>query len=225
MAEPAQVAEPARVPHRAPPFERARTESAALSTGERVHRAALRLFATHGFEATGIRKIAEDSGITVASLYHYVGTKEDLLERMMAESMTALLTPASKLAGQVADPAERLSALVDLHVRRHAEHAALCRVGDTELRSLSGQPRARIVALRDEYQAIWEEAIAAGVAAGVFAVPDVKIAALALVQMCTGVAHWYSPGGRLPLEAISAAFVTMAVAMLTGSLRGSEARR
>jgi len=209
MAEIAQVADPAAAELQAQPI-------AALSTGDRVHRAALRLFATHGFEATGIRKIAEDSGITVASLYHYVGTKEDLLERMMAESMTALLTPARELEDQVADPAGRLSALVDLHVRRHAEHAQLCRVGDTELRSLSGQRRARIVSLRDEYQAIWEQALAAGVSAGAFAVPDVKVAALALVQMCTGVAHWYSPGGRLRLDAISAAFVTMAIAMVTG---------
>ena len=49
------------------------------STSDRIHRAALRLFATYGFEGTGIRKIADEAGITVASLYHYVGTKEDLL--------------------------------------------------------------------------------------------------------------------------------------------------
>jgi AcrR family transcriptional regulator len=188
-----------------------------LSTSERVHDAALRLFASRGFEGTGIRRIAEEAGITVASLYHYVGTKEDLLERMMQESMTELLGPARDLASATPDPRSRIAALVDLHVRRHATHAPLCRVGDTELRSLSGDRRARIVALRDQYQAIWAQAIADGCACGAFAVPDVKIAALALVQMCTGVAHWYAPGGRLSLDQVSAAFVTMACSLLEGT--------
>lgn len=190
---------------------------AGLSTGERVHRAALRLFATHGFDGTGIRKIAEEAGITVASLYHYVGTKEDLLERMMSESMSELLTPAKAAAERAGDPIARIGALVDLHVRRHATYSQLCLIGDTELRSLSPARRAGIVALRDEYQSLWQRAIAEGAAAGTFAVPDVSLATMALLQMCTGVAYWYAPEGRLSLDAISAAFVAMAVALLTSS--------
>jgi AcrR family transcriptional regulator len=190
------------------------------STSDRIHRAALRLFATYGFAGTGIRKIAEEAGITVASLYHYVGTKEDLLERMMCESMSELLGPAREVVG---DPAERICALVDLHVRRHAQASQLCRVGDTELRSLSRARRARIVSLRDEYQAIWTDAIASGIRSGTFAVPDARVAAMAMMQMCTGVAHWYSPRGRLTLEQVSAAFVTMARAMLTSDATAPQA--
>ena len=185
---------------------------AQISTGQRIHRVALRLFATYGFEGTGIRKIADEAGITVASLYYYVGSKEELLERMMEESMTQLLAPARAVTG---DPAERIGVLVDLHVRRHAREPQLCRVGDTELRSLSRARRARIVALRDQYQAIWVDAITSGVESGAFAVPDASIAAIALIQMCTGVAHWYSPRGRLTLDQVSAAFITMAMALLT----------
>src|SRR5262249_37580509 len=79
------------------------------STSARIHRGALRLFATYGFTGTGIRKIADEAGITVASLYHYVGTKEELLERMMYQSMSDLLGPARQVIG---DPAQRISALV-----------------------------------------------------------------------------------------------------------------
>lgn len=184
-----------------------------------MRRAALRLFYANGFEATGIRKIAEQAGITVASLYHYVGTKEDLLEQMMLESMTELLTPAQALAETVSEPGERIADLVALHVQRHAQYRQLCRVGDTELRSLSPRRRARVMALRDAYQAIWEDAIASGIESGAVTVPDVKLATLALLQMCTGVAHWYKPKGRLSLDEISATFVTMARALLTGGER------
>lgn len=184
------------------------------STSDRVHAAALRLFATRGFAGTGIRQIADEAGITVASLYHYMGTKEDLLERMMHESMSQLLGPAEELAASTADPLTRITGLVRLHVRRHATHRDLCRVGDTELRSLSRTRLSRIVALRDTYQGLWETAIGDGARAGVFAVPDVKLAALALLEMCTGVVHWYSPRGRLPLDRISDTYVEMAAALL-----------
>ena len=48
-------------------------------TGERVRQAALELFAERGFHGTGIRQLAERAGVSSASLYHYLGTKEDLL--------------------------------------------------------------------------------------------------------------------------------------------------
>lgn len=179
-----------------------------------MHRAALALFAARGFEGTGIRRIAEDAGITVASLYHYVGTKEDLLERMMQQSMTALLEPAQRLTATAVSPAALVAGLVDLHVRRHAQESQICLVGDTEIRSLSEESRARVVALRDAYQAIWVRAVADGAAAGEFTVPDVPLATMALLQMCTGVAHWYRPAGRLSLDQLSAAFVAMAGALL-----------
>lgn len=194
-----------------------------VPTGERVHAAALRLFASRGFEGTGIRQIAQDAGITVASLYHYVGTKEDLLERMMQQSMTALLEPAQSLAAEPGGPARRLAGLVDLHVRRHAADSQICRVGDTEIRSLSVASRARVIALRDAYQAIWIQTIEDGVAAGVFAVPDVPLATMALLQMCTGVAHWYRPDGRLSLDELSRSFVDMASALVRAPQRSDTA--
>lgn len=45
----------------------------------RVQRAAVTLFATKGFAATGIRELGAEAGINSATLYHYVGSKESLL--------------------------------------------------------------------------------------------------------------------------------------------------
>ena len=39
-------------------------------TAARIHEAALRLFAAHGYAATGIRDVARDAGVTTAALYH-----------------------------------------------------------------------------------------------------------------------------------------------------------
>ncbi|HTX62888.1 MAG TPA: TetR/AcrR family transcriptional regulator [Acidimicrobiales bacterium] len=184
------------------------------STAERVERAALRLFAIRGFEGTGIRSIADEAGITLGSLYHYIGTKEDLLDRLMHKSMLGLLGPGREIVETVADPRERIVKLVDLHVRRHAEDNLLSIVGDAEIRSLTPARRRKAVALRDSYESLWEETIDAGSRSGDFHVPDVKLATFALIEMCSGVAYWYSSNGRLPLDAISKAFVEMTLNLL-----------
>ncbi len=185
-------------------------------SAERVEAAALRLFAVHGFEATGIRQIAQEAGLSVASLYHYMGSKEDLLDRLMRASMEHLLVPAADILQSTPDPRERIVRLVDLHVQKHAKERLLSVVADTELRSLSPARRLELVAMRDEYEAMWQETIAEGVREGYFRVADVKMAVVAVLEMCTGVAHWYSPAGRLTLDEISRAFVDMTVSLLAG---------
>jgi AcrR family transcriptional regulator len=184
------------------------------STADRVEAAALRLFATRGFEGTGIRLIAKEAKISLASLYNYMGTKEDLLDRLMQKSMRNLLEPAEAIAAEKADPNLRIVHLVNLHVRRHAEDSLLMIVGDTEIRSLTTEPRREVVALRDSYEHIWQDTVRDGVDAGIFIVPDAKLATLALLQMCTGISQWYSPRGRLSLDSVSDAFVTMTLNLL-----------
>lgn len=187
-----------------------------VGTSERLQAAALRLFAVRGFEATGIRQIADEARISVSSLYHHVGTKEDLLALMMRESMYHLLDPAQVVMRNCTDPVDQVAGLVDVHVRKHAQQNRLCIVGDTEIRALSPARRREIVGLRDMYQSMWETAIGSGVDQGVFRVPEVKMAAFAVIEMCTGVAYWYPPRGRLSLGEISKSFVAMTLSLLAG---------
>jgi AcrR family transcriptional regulator len=59
-----------------------------MSTRRRIQDAALQLFAAKGFFATGIREIADRVGVTTAALYHYMGSKDELLIEIMVSSMT-----------------------------------------------------------------------------------------------------------------------------------------
>ncbi|OXM73302.1 MULTISPECIES: TetR/AcrR family transcriptional regulator [Amycolatopsis] len=189
----------------------------ALTTEQRVHRAAVKLFAAKGFHGTGIRDLAQAAGISSASLYHYMGTKEDLLVGIMRECLDRLLLAARQTLDTMdepADPADALSALVTLHVMAHAAQPDETRVVDNEVSALSRPARRRIVGLRDEYEDIWVTTIAKGVAAGVFDAPEPAVTRLALLEMCTGVARWYSPRGPLPLDRLAARYAQLALRML-----------
>ncbi len=47
----------------------------------------LRLFSRQGYHATSIRKIAHAAGVTEGLIYHYFSSKEDLLKKIVENSM------------------------------------------------------------------------------------------------------------------------------------------
>ncbi|MFI6870844.1 TetR/AcrR family transcriptional regulator [Nocardia sp. NPDC050406] len=52
---------------------------AGRSTKDAIREVALRLFSTKGFELTSLREVADEVGITKASLYYHYASKQDLL--------------------------------------------------------------------------------------------------------------------------------------------------
>lgn len=183
-------------------------------TEQRVHAAAVRLFAERGFHGTGIRDLAEAAGLSSATLYHYMGTKEELLARLMRESLEHLLAEARSVLASESEPVRRLAGLVRMHVREHAEQRLETTVIDGEIRALRGLHRDEVLALRDAYEALWHDVLAEGRTAGVLDIDDVGLARLALLEMCSGVSRWYSPAGRLSLDDISEQYVVMATRLV-----------
>jgi AcrR family transcriptional regulator len=58
-------------------------ETRARDTKAEIHRAALELFSVQGYEKTSLREIAEQVGITKASLYYHYSSKQDLLRAII----------------------------------------------------------------------------------------------------------------------------------------------
>ncbi|MGW3963003.1 TetR/AcrR family transcriptional regulator [Amycolatopsis sp. NPDC005003] len=181
-----------------------------MSSRERVRAAAVKLFATKGFHGTGIRDLAQEAELSSASLYHYMGTKEDLLAEIMHTALNRLLAAAREVTADGGDPVQRLRTLVALHVLAHAAGPEETRVVDNEVDMLSPAVREPVVALRDTYERLWAAAIDDGVAAGVFRVEHPAVTRLALLEMCSGVARWYSPRGPLALDELAEHYAELA---------------
>lgn len=193
----------------------------ATSTSESVRadirRAALQLFSEVGFHGTGIRRIADAAGVSLATLYHYMSGKEDLLAEMMSETILTLLRDAELALQGVLSPSDRVRRLVAVHIRDHIEQRELCIIADTELRSLSDEHRALVVRYRDDYEALWKRTVQAGARVGDFSVTDIDVTVKALLDMCTGVVHWFRPEGRVTMDDLIGIYVDLCLAMLTGS--------
>ncbi len=170
-------------------------------TGPRVRRAALRLFARHGYAAVSMRQIAAEVGVQAGALYNYTPDKQTLLFDLMKTHLDELLAAYDALPGR-AMPFPALKAFTRFHIRFHAERPDEVFIAYMELRSLEADNFARIEALRRAYEQRLEDILRRGVERGAFAVADPRIAAMALIAMLTGINTWFRPGGRLSLPQV-----------------------
>jgi len=178
--------------------------------GEEVYIAALRLFRQKGYHATSMQDIAAAVGLYKGSLYHYIGSKEDLLVQVFERAMGGVLGDVERI---VADgslgPSAQLRLVVEAHVQAVAENLDALTVYLHEFRALAGESLARVRAQRERYRELVSAVVERGVRLGEFATPDVGIAALGLLGMCNWVAQWYRPGGRLSAGEIGGYFADL----------------
>ncbi|OWU82933.1 TetR family transcriptional regulator [Oceanicola sp. 22II-s10i] len=185
------------------------TGSRASETGPRIRAAALRLFAQHGYAAVSMRQIAGEVGLQVGALYNYTPDKQSLLFDLMQGHMTELLSALDAVAMPV-EPGAALDAFVRFHIRYHAERPDEVFIAYMELRNLTDENFEQVETLRRSYESRLQAVLEHGAAAGVFAVPDARIATLALIAMLTGVNTWFRRQGRLSLDEIESIYCGMA---------------
>jgi AcrR family transcriptional regulator len=210
------VASKVKIPEKALSSPRAHEpETLAVNeTHQRILKSALNLFADRGFHGTGIRDIATGAGVSTANLYHYMGTKERLLFQIMDDALRRLNYAASIIARESDDPRLRLDRLVRMHVITHALSPEASRVVDNQVVALDGDDRTAVIQARDEYEEFWTETISEGVSRGYFSVVDQSAARLGLLEMCSGVARWYSPSGKHDVTQVAEIHVSLARALL-----------
>lgn len=187
-----------------------------------LRRAALDLFAAHGYEAVSMRQLASAVGVQAAALYRYFPAKEDLLYDLMRAHMVALLESWERARPAGGGPAAALGAFVRNHIGFHLADSRSTHVSNLELRSLSPARLTEILELRARYEADLRAILRAGVDAGAFKVEDTKLCAMAIIQMITGVIVWFRPpegdGERMSAGELAESYYRM-----TMRLVGAEA--
>ncbi|WP_254716361.1 TetR/AcrR family transcriptional regulator [Actinomadura sp. WMMB 499] len=200
--------------------ERARTPAGrgnALSAGddpaaEAIIMAAVDVMARHGYHGTSVRDLAEAAGVSPGLIYHYFGSKHDLLLTILDRGMDRLVESTEEALFHAGDdPADRLCAIVGQHVLAHTRFRRESLLGNTELRSLTEQARRLIVSKRDTQQRMFDRVVRDGVVRGAFGTPHPKEAARMIVTACTAVATWFWESGPMSPDEVAAVYQRMAL--------------
>lgn len=179
-----------------------------------IREAAAALIARFGYEAMSMRRLAAEVGVQAAALYRYFPTKEDLLFTLMREHMQGLIASWQAARPASADPVTLLSAFVDHHIRFHVARRHATHVSNMELRSLSRDKLTQVLRLRTGYEKELRAVLRDGAESGDFLVEDAGLAAMAIIQMITGVIVWFRPDERLSVEEVADTYLAMTLRLV-----------
>ena len=157
--------------------------------------------------ATTLRELAKRCGVRGGSIYYHFSSKEEILYQIMDYTMNSLLSNVKERVRHEKDPLTKLREAVRFHIEYHIESPNETFVADTEIRALSKRNYRRIVRKRKSYENIFIEILKESIENGIMGLENVKLSAIAILQMCTGVSYWFREDGPLTVNEIADAYV------------------
>jgi TetR/AcrR family transcriptional regulator, cholesterol catabolism regulator len=177
---------------------------------ERVLQVAAELFAERGYDATSMTDLSEATGLAAGGLYHYIGSKKQLLFRICDELMEPLLEEARAIVSTDLPSEEQLRALLRAwleHIARHRHHMM---VFQQERHLIERDPQWRTVRRqRKDFELILDGVLGRCERDGVLRFPDRALALRALLGMVNHTASWLRPRGRLSPEQIADGYLEL----------------
>lgn len=186
---------------------------------EDVLEAAAEVFASLGYRAASIHRVAAELDMTGAALYHYVESKEELLVEICRRAGTGLLEAAQEVAASELAPAEKLRALF----HRHLEVTMADRAAFTILiQERSELPEDRVEEFLEGERVYFAtvRSVLEQYAPKDTGGQDTHLATFAVLGMLNWTLRWYKEDGASSLAEIADQFVRVfAAGFLVGDAR------
>jgi len=168
------------------------------------------VFAGRGYDQTSVPELADALGMAAGGLYHYFGSKEDLLIAICDQLMDPLLAEAEALLAGDEDPDVRLRALVRLWVAHVIEHRDHMLVFQQERHVIEhGQQWRAVRESRKRFERHVAGVLEEAHERGLMRLDDPRLALSALLGMVNHTAQWYRPRGRLSATEIADGYVDL----------------
>jgi AcrR family transcriptional regulator len=168
------------------------------------------VFRREGFARARLEDVAAEVGINRASLYYYVGTKEELLIALIEEPTREMTRHCREALGSDGPADAKLRAALSHYVQDLQDRPELFLLF-SESQHIAVIPGTEgITSNAEEYAktllAILDEGVASGVFRGDL---DSRLVMLGILGMHNWIHRWYVPGGRRSLTEIGDVFAEM----------------
>jgi AcrR family transcriptional regulator len=164
---------------------------------------AAREFAQRGYDRTSMRDLARASGVSLAGVYYYVQSKEELLFLIQSRNFEAVIAGMRDALRGVTDPVERLQRFIDNHLDYFATHMAEMKVLSREADALEGDFLQSVNDMKRQYTRALMDVLAEIEKAHGPAHASRRVAAYSLFGMVNWIYTWYDPLGDVGVELLS----------------------
>jgi AcrR family transcriptional regulator len=189
---------------------------------DKVRRTAAELFATDGFAAASLSRLARHARVSKPGIYYHVRDKEELLFRICEGTMAVLLQSVQAALRDAGDPVSKLHRVIRAHADHYWEHSWDLVILFGQRRYLSPARQRRIIALERQYLDLVRAVIRDGVKRRVFRPLDPSLAAFALFAILNTLDAWYDRRGSLRAGELEKQIEEL---LLSGLLSEGPARR
>lgn len=118
---------------------------------EKLLESAATLMAGQGYNQTSIRDVARETGFSLAGMYYYFDSKEDLLYQIQRGTFSRLLEQQEQQCAAIVDTEERLRSIIATHLAYFQSHESEMKICTYELESLTGDAYQEIEEVRRRY--------------------------------------------------------------------------
>jgi AcrR family transcriptional regulator len=170
-------------------------KSTARKTGSRremISLAAARLFREKGFNATGMRDIADHVGIEAASLYNHIRSKAELLQEICFRVANAFTIQLTELENQPdLNSLDKLEAVLRFHIQMWVEQLDEVMVANNESAYLEEPYHTTFQNERKTYVRQLERIIEEGIRNGQIRNVKPYVVVLSLLSAVRGLEFWH----------------------------------
>ena len=168
---------------------------------EHILRTSARIFAEKSYHSTSMRDLSRATGVSLAGLYHYCKSKEELLFLIQDHCFGRVLERLEQRTRGINDPLEKLRIFIDNHLSFFAANMAEMKVLSHEAESLAGDLH-KLVSTKKERYARVARKILREIAEQerTNARVDLTVATYALFGMMNWIYNWYDPRGKLSVN-------------------------
>ncbi|HEX7722176.1 MAG TPA: TetR/AcrR family transcriptional regulator [Pyrinomonadaceae bacterium] len=168
---------------------------------ELILRTSARIFAEKSYHSTSMRDISRATGVSLAGLYHYCKSKEELLFLIQDHCFGRVLERLEQGVKGTDDPFEKLRLFIDNHLSFFAANMAEMKVLSHEAESLAGDLHEHVSSKKEKYarlaRKILREIQESQTAKARI---DLTVATYALFGMMNWIYNWYDPSGKLSVN-------------------------
>src|SRR5438046_6395807 len=168
---------------------------------ELILRTTARIFAEKSYHSTSMRDIARETNVSLAGLYHYCKSKEELLFLIQDHCFGRVLERLEERIKDVNDPFEKLRVFIDNHLSFFAANMAEMKVLSHEAESLAGDLHERVSTTKEKYARLARKILREiQESQPAKARIDLTVATYALFGMMNWIYNWYDPSGKLSVN-------------------------
>jgi AcrR family transcriptional regulator len=123
----------------------------------KILESATQVFCEKGYAGASMRDISGATGMSLAGMYHYFGSKERLLYLIQKRSFSTILQRLRTRAANLPDPEQGIRIFILNHLEYFLEHQQAMKVLSHEDESLTGEYGREIAQIKREYYHLCRE--------------------------------------------------------------------